>query len=216
LANAQTLTVLHSFTGGGDGAYPSGRVIVDQYGRVYGTATSGGTGYGTVWKLYLQNGSWLFTTLFQFGGGSDGAGPVSGLNIASNGVLYGTTAAGEGGDCNTGSGGTYNGCGTVFELQPPANACRSVTCPGTKTILYNFSGGSDGSDPYGDLSFDSQGNIYGTTRYGGAKNCGLDNSMNATFGCGTVYELSMSQNGSWGGERCSTVSAPAPMMESSR
>ena len=106
-----------------------------------------------------------FKVLYSFQGGSDGAQPgVSVRNRA--GILYGETGDGGG----TGCGGT--GCGTVF----------SLGADGTKTVLYRFAGGKDGYYPDGNVIADKQGNLYGTTYYGGNKKC-------AGYGCGIVYRL---------------------------
>ena len=72
----------------------------------------------------------------------------------------------------------------VYSLSPPATGCKTALCPWTETILYQFTGGSDGSNPGGNLTFDRAGNLYGTTPYGGA------------FGQGTVFKLTPS-NGGW-------------------
>jgi uncharacterized repeat protein (TIGR03803 family) len=105
--------------------------------------------------------------LYTFTGGSDGGSPYSGLVFDSAGNLYGTTA----------SGGLY-GNGTVFELTPSSSGW-------SETALYSFTGGIDGSSPYGNLVFDKAGNLYGTTQYGG------------TALYGTAFELSPSSGGGW-------------------
>jgi uncharacterized repeat protein (TIGR03803 family) len=107
--------------------------------------------------------------LHHFGTGTDGAAAYGRVISDAAGNLYGTTAFG----------GT-SGSGIVFELTNPE-------APGgwTETILYNFSGGSDGSQPYGGLIFDSAGNLYGTTFQGGASSAG------------TVYELTPGKGGTW-------------------
>lgn len=181
-AQAQTFTVLHSFTGGADGSQPLAGLSMDRAGNLYGTAAYGGNqsgdcrgfgGCGTVFKLVRKNSSWLFYTLYEFSG-PDGQGPEARVIIGPDGNLYGTTT----------DGGSAHG-GTVFRLQPPATACKAYSCPWTETVLYSFQGGSDGANPtYGDLTFDQAGNIYGTTPFGGSSNSGV------------VYELSPS-NGSW-------------------
>ncbi len=80
--------------------------------------------------------------------------------------------------------GSYDGCGTVFRLSPPPAACKSATCPWTETLLYRFTGGSDGGYPgLGDLTFDHAGNLYGTTYNGGTDTGGV------------VYELTPSHGG---------------------
>jgi uncharacterized repeat protein (TIGR03803 family) len=181
-AQAQTFTILHSFTGGADGSQPLAGLSMDRAGSLYGTAAydgnksgscSGTSGCGLVYRLVRKNSSWLFYTLYKFSG-PDGQNPEARVIIGPDGSLYGTTVAG----------GTAH-AGTVFRLQPPATACKAYSCPWTETVLYSFQGGSDGANPaYGDLTFDQAGNIYGTTPYGGTSNCGV------------VYELSPG-NGSW-------------------
>jgi uncharacterized repeat protein (TIGR03803 family) len=99
---AGTQTVLHTFTAGSDGANPTGRLIRDSQGNLYGTAFAGGSGYGTVFKLTRAG---ELTALHTFNG-SDGSQPTGGL-LFRNGTLYGTASAG----------GTY-GAGVVFEIQP--------------------------------------------------------------------------------------------------
>jgi len=166
-AQAQTYTVLHNFTGGGDGRNPQAGLTADAVGNLYGTTYGGGSqncqgGCGTVFKLTHKNGGWILTTLHSFQGGSDSAYPAARVIFGPDGALYGTTAGGSYASCS-------EGCGTVFQLRPPATFCASVSCPWTKTTLYSFSGFSDGVQPQGgDLVFDPAGNIYGTTYYGGS------------------------------------------------
>jgi uncharacterized repeat protein (TIGR03803 family) len=107
--------------------------------------------------------------LHHFGTGTDGAAAYGRVIFDAAGNLYGTTAFG----------GT-SGAGIVFELANP-----EAPAGWTESILYNFSGGSDGSQPYGGLIFDSAGNLYGTTFQGGASNAG------------TVYELTPGKGGAW-------------------
>jgi uncharacterized repeat protein (TIGR03803 family) len=173
-AQAQTFSVLHYFTGGADGAIPYAGVTVGPSGVLYGTATTGGThNHGTVFKLSQTNSSWVFSTLHEFTGGSDGAAPYGGAVFGPNGALYGTT-----------NGGGANNYGTVFELRPPPTFCRSVLCYWNETILYNFMGTPDGEYAgYGNLAFDPAGDIYGTTADGGI------------YGDGTTFELTPSGGG---------------------
>ena len=180
-AQAQVFTTLHTFTGGGDGAAPYAGLSMDRAGRLYGTASSGGRPScdycGTVFKMEHNGSSWLLVPLYEFSG-PDGATPQARVIIGPNGNLYGTTTYG-------GSAGK----GVVFRLQPPATACKTALCPWRETVLYSFAGGSDGAYPtFGDLTFDRQGNIYGTTPDGGSSSC-------AGVGCGVVYELSPSSGG---------------------
>ena len=182
---AQTYQVLHNFTGGSDGGDPYAGLTMDRAGNLYGTASYGGRGYGVVYELKHRGTGWVFNPIYNFAGGNDGEGPVARVIIGPNGSLYGTTYGG--GDLNC-SGGF--GCGTVFNLRPPAAVCRSVSCYWSETVLYRFASGSDGANPLlGDLLFDQSGNVYGTTQNGGGIGCG-------GTGCGTVFELSPA-SGSW-------------------
>jgi hypothetical protein len=131
VTNAQTFTVLHTFTGGDDGGYP-GSVAIDAAGNLYGNAASGAVhdsyclqyGCGTVYKLSHHSSNWTLSVLHTFFGNSDGAGPA-GITLARDGTIYGTSVGA----------GPYV---RVFHLQPPASACRSVSCAWTFTVLYNF------------------------------------------------------------------------------
>ena len=119
--------------------------------------------------------------LYRFSGGRDGASPSSGLLLDTAGNLYGTASAGgDPNDCSTYS---IPGCGVVFELTPSAGG------KWREHVLHAFHGGTDGIGPSGNLVFDSTGNLFGTTFRGGNANC--------SDGCGTVFELSPSADGSW-------------------
>lgn len=182
---AQTFTVLHSFTGGADGAYPRAGLTLDRAGNLYGTTEGGGEhGWGVVFKLKRTGSSWLLSPLYSFAGApNDGADPESRVVFGPDGSLYGTTA----------DGGT-DYAGTVFKLNPAARACNSAICPWTETQLHIFPDpeDTDGFYPSGDLTIDPQGNIYGTTSGGGAGDpYGCDG-----LGCGVVYEVSQTQ-GNW-------------------
>jgi uncharacterized repeat protein (TIGR03803 family) len=165
--------VLYSFTGtGGDGVGPSGVLIMDASGNLYGTTRFGGTsGNGTVFELVNSSGTYSEQVLYSFTGtGGDGASPFAGLIMDASGNLYGTTASG-GTPVPAGGSGCIFGCGTVFEL---------VNSSGTysEKVLYSFpSTGVDGELPSAGLIMDASGNLYGTTIGGG------------TDGLGTVFEL---------------------------
>lgn len=162
-------TILHQFSGGsGDGANPEGDLIGDSSGNIYGTTTAGGsTGSGTVFKLDPAGNE---SVLYSFRGHpADGAIPYGALVRDQAGNLYGTT-----------SGGGTSGPGTVFELSPSGSGW-------TEQVLYDFTGGSDGGAPFAGLIADEQGNLYGTTYFGGDSPCG----------CGVVFELSPNLNGTW-------------------
>jgi uncharacterized repeat protein (TIGR03803 family) len=176
-----TEKVLHSFKGqkNGDGTDPWGYLILDSAGNLYGTASGGGTcGWGIAFKLVHQaNGNWTENILHNFGCGSDGAEPLTGLTLDAAGNLYGTTYYGGSGSCNDGSG---IGCGVVFELAPRAGGGWK------ETVLYNFSTSSgDGNYPEGNVILDSAGNLYGSTSVGGA------------YAFGTAFELIPGSGGSW-------------------
>lgn len=179
---AQTLTVIHSFSGGAGGISPQAGVTMDAADNLYGTTYYGGThGYGMVFELKHFGSGWLFTPLYSFAGGNDGANPWGRVVIGPDGALYGTTS--QGGGSQACPNGLSNSCGTVFNLRPPARTCATTLCSWTETVLYRFTGASDGGIPGGDLTFDQSGNIYGS-----AGCCG-------TGGGGVVYELRPSGDG---------------------
>ncbi len=187
-AQGQTFKVIHTFTGHGDGGWPSSGLTMDRAGNLYGTASGGGTGSGVVFKLSYKGSGWVLAPIYTFqgsvGGGSDGAYPAGRVIIGPDGALYGTTAyGGVAGGCGG------QGCGTVFKLAPGGNIPPNVSGGWTETILYRFTGGSDGAVPYlGDLIFDQAGNIFGTTTSGGSGNCG-------GVTCGVVFKLTPTGGG---------------------
>jgi uncharacterized repeat protein (TIGR03803 family) len=182
-AQAQTYTVIHNFTGGGDGATPMAGLTIDAAGNLYGTANYGGNfgdncgaqGCGVVYRLANRSSGWILTPLYSFQGGNDGMNPeIANVVIGTDGNLYSTTYYG-GGTCT----GSDKGCGTVFKLQPPANACPRVSCPWTETILQSFNG-DDGLGPVGALVFDQQGNLDGVTNTGSLRNGGTVYQLNGS------------------------------------
>jgi uncharacterized repeat protein (TIGR03803 family) len=173
--------VLHDF-GGMDGVFPNG-LIFDAAGVLYGTTEGGGGwgrpcnptgGCGTVFELSPEaGGGWTEQVLYSFCAQTDctdGDEPYAGLIFDAAGNLYGTTFYG----------GTY-GYGTVFELTPEAGGGW------TEKVVYSFNpnNGTDGAYPYAGLIFDNNGNLYGTTSYGG------------TYDYGMVFELTPAQGGGW-------------------
>ncbi len=142
------LTTLYSFQGE-DGGYPYGSLLIDEAGNVYGT-TSGedGSTNGTVFMLTASAGYGL--TLLHTFTGPDGGDLHGGLVMDSQGNLFGTTT----------SGGQYNS-GTVFEL----DASQGYAL---RTIHDFASAPLEGGGPDSTLVEDSNGNLYGTTRYGGS------------------------------------------------
>ena len=142
-------SVLYGFAGGTDGASPYAGVIRDSSGNLYGTAAEGGaSNAGLVYKL---DSTGQKTNLYSFPGMADGAFSEAGVIRDSSGNLYGTTS----------SGGTANS-GVVYK----------VDTSGHETVLYSFTGGADGANPYAGVIRDSSGNLYGTTFLGGASNAG--------------------------------------------
>jgi len=189
-AQAQTFTVIHEFSGIADGGNPVAGLTMDRAGHLYGTtlygggigSCYGGLGCGTVFKLAETDSGSVVTPIYRFRGIPDGAGPFGPVVFGPDGALYGTTVEGGMGTNCTFYGDT--GCGTVFKLTPPPTPCRAVQCPWTETVLYRFSGGSDGSNPNSEaLVFDAAGNIYGTTELGGLNQGGV------------VFKLSPSPSG---------------------
>ena len=182
-SQAQTLTVLHSFSGQMDGATPLAGLTVDRNGNLYGTTNKGGAGYGTVFKLASTQSGWLLSPLYSFQAGADGSNPVARVIFGPDGSLYGTTETGGTSGYCTG------GCGTVFNLKPQFTACKSALCPWQETILRRFTTGGD--LPQSEVAFNGA-NLYGTAYYGG----GLPGGGGSCNPCGNVYELSPS-GGSW-------------------
>jgi hypothetical protein len=191
-----TENVLHVFQGKqhNDGEFPSGGVIADASGNIYGTSSYGGTGdcvllgikggCGTVFELsppQTKGGQWTYTILYSFKGGKDGYLPFGDLVFDGKGNLYGATyfGGGKGTTCDP----DYQYCGTVFELSPP----KIKGGAWTEKVLHHFAGGTDGKNPNGGLLLDSTGAIYGTTPIGGNQDC---NFGHVEIGCGTVFKLS--------------------------
>jgi len=159
---AWTETVLHSFTGVNDGAFPATNLAIGRGGVLYGTTQGGGDdvhscaalfGCGTVFSLTppaSPGGEWTETLLYVFRGRADGSNPI-GITMGGDGVFYGTTN-------NLRSAGV----GTVFSLTPPASTGGAWT----ETVLYTFTG-TDGGDPQASVTIGKDGVLYGTTASGG-------------------------------------------------
>ncbi len=169
--------LLHTFTGGKDGAQPNGRLTFDRAGNLYGATFTGGTyNLGTVFELTPTSGGsrWQETVLHAFTGGKDGSYLSDGV-LKFNGGVYGTTEQG-------GTGCGQLGCGVIFELSPAASGGWR------ETVLHYFTNGPDGAGPLG-LVFDSSGNLYGAA--------GGGNSIYCYGGCGLVFRLSRQPGGAW-------------------
>jgi uncharacterized repeat protein (TIGR03803 family) len=166
-----TETVLYRFSGS-DGANPqNGALLIAPSGIIYGTTLTGGAyKHGVVFSLTPSQGAWTYSVIYSFTGGTDGAGPYSGVISDNAGNLYGTTC-----------GGGYSYSGAVYELLPSGSGWN-------EKVLYSFTGSQqDGYAvcPVGGLIFDGSGNLYGTTG---------TNPYYITGG--DVFELTPS-NGSW-------------------
>jgi uncharacterized repeat protein (TIGR03803 family) len=172
-----TESVIYKFKGGSDGAFPSGSLIFDAAGNLYGTTTGGGMGSGTVFELSpAQDGTWTERVIYSFDGDAQGGNPT-GVVFDSAGNLYGTNQYGPAP--------TYSGA--VFELTPSQNG------EWTENTLYAFLGGQDGAYPNG-IALDAEDNLYGSTIQGGVIQNGFGCGQQ---GCGTVFELTRSEGGSW-------------------
>jgi uncharacterized repeat protein (TIGR03803 family) len=172
--------VIHSFcseTDCHDGQYPDGGLILDGAGNLYGTTVQGGdgagsNGFGAAYELTPNGSGWEEKVLHRFctiAFCPDGANPHGRLAFDTAGNLYGTAYGGG------------TGSGLAFKLAPTAKGFWHYT------VLYDFcslASCADGQDPDSGVTFDSAGNIFGTTYYGGA-NAG-----------GVVYEL-VSDAGTW-------------------
>lgn len=144
-------TVLYSFAGSSDGEWPTGGLVRDKKGNLYGTTELGGA--DNVGTVFMLDSAGQETVMHSFGAGSDGAIPFAGLAHDAAGNLYGATQ----------SGGAHN-YGAVFTIS---------RATGQESVLYSFAGApGDGSSPYATLVVDAKGNLYGTTWNGGANDDG--------------------------------------------
>jgi uncharacterized repeat protein (TIGR03803 family) len=162
-------TVLYSFTGGADGDSPSGTLVIDDEGNLYGETYGGGNlsdcenGCGVLFKVE-QTGK--ETVLYTFTGAADGKYPQGGLVRDKHGNLYGTAMNGGSTNCS-------DGCGTVFRSDKSGI-----------TILHGFTGANDGAYPMGGVILDEAGDLYGTAYEGGDTSCSTNH-----LGCGVVFEI---------------------------
>jgi uncharacterized repeat protein (TIGR03803 family) len=171
--------VLHTFTGGAtDGAIPgAGALLQATDGSLYGTTANGGGsgchapgGCGILFRMAVDGTGYAVLRRFT-GGPTDGASP-NGLTQATDGFLYGTTAAGGGSGCNG-----PLGCGTLFRMAPDGTGYA---------VLHLFTGvsGNDGFGPAAALIQATDGSLYGTTEFGGVCALSLLNE-----GCGTLFTV---------------------------
>ncbi len=192
-AHAQTFSTIHSFTGGSDGANPSAGVTI-RAGHLYGTTTNGGSStYGSIYDLSQSGANWVIHTIAVLT--NNGYGPESRLVFGPDGHAYSTAA--------TQSAPPWGG--SVFDLVPPLTLCKTANCLWSVYLLYTFRGPpSDGLGPgFGDLVWDQQGNMYGTTVAGGIANDGTVYRMTKSANNWTeapVYNFSAADGASpWGG-----------------
>jgi uncharacterized repeat protein (TIGR03803 family) len=162
VSNGQMSTV-YQFTGGANGGYPYAPPIQAPDGNLYGvTNDAGNTGY--VYQILLSNGVGTLGWIHPLPSGSRAS-----LILASDGNLYGTIP--------------YSGFVIPNQAPPgPYGAIFQVTLGGVITGIHNLNGASDGSNPWGAVMQAADGNLYGTTTYGGA------------YAGGTLYRVAL--NGS--------------------
>jgi len=184
LAASQTKYNLFTFPATGSGGFGAiGPLVSDAAGNLYGATFYGGTsspnfclgeGCGVVFELERPippAKGWKETILYQFTGRTDGGEPVGGVVFDRNGNLYGVTQHGGSPICAA-------GCGVVYQLTQPTGGGAW-----TENVLYTFLGSTDGWQPNGGLTFDTEGNLYGVTAIGGTTNPGC------SLGCGVVFQL---------------------------
>jgi len=164
-------SILFSFGGDGTtGATPTGNLLFDVGGNLYGVTNGGGTNFdGVVYSLAPGKPSWTETVIYTLNTNS-GANPVGGLTWNhTNNNLYGTTSS---------QNGLTTGDGSVFKLAPPAVKGGAWT----ETRLYQFSYKVSGGFPTGAVTRDSKtGNLYGTAFNGGIEGCDLY--------CGVIWQI---------------------------
>ena len=176
-----TETVLHNFGNGLDGSDPQSELVFDAVGNLYGTTQFGGSngGFengGTVYRLSPGTNGWVETVLYSFPlsySGPDGDLPAGTVVIDKAGNLYGVTQAGG-----------FYGYGSIFELTPSTDGSYR------ERIIHSFNL-TEGSLPNSTLVFDTHGNLYGTTLFGG------DQNLCAPNGCGTVFRLQRHADRTW-------------------
>jgi uncharacterized repeat protein (TIGR03803 family) len=178
LAGAQTFKVIYEAPGTDDGiANPSGRVVTQgRNGNLYMTSSSGGTvNYGTLFEVTPAGSAGIVNSIGYF--------VVSGATLGSDGNFYGTNQdGGPGGGCG------FSGCGQVYKVTPA----------GVETVLYNFTGEGDGSDPQSAPIQASNGIFYGTTVAGGAGSASTAYSVTSGGAFKTLHTFATSEGYSIG------------------
>jgi uncharacterized repeat protein (TIGR03803 family) len=173
-----TLTILHSFGKGNDGAYPVSGLAIDSAGNLFGVTSQGGKhssacfayGCGTVFELLRGKAdTWTERVIHDFDSGTDGRVPRGDLIFDDRGALYGTAVFG----------GAY-GAGNAFRLLPRAGDKWE------EKLLHSFGNRKDGALPYSGMIFDQAHDLYGTTAGGGSYRAGM---CRKSGGCGTIFEI---------------------------
>lgn len=173
----KVLTTLHPFSDGADGGFPTGNLMLDPSGLLYGTTGAGGAhSDGIAFKLDPVTKK--LTVLHDFSGGADGSVPVGSLVRDQTGLLYGTTRSGG-----------ASGVGVAYRLDPVSR---------TLVTLHNFSGGNDGANPAAGMVFGLAGLLYGTTYGAGAHGHGTLFELN--LGTRKLATLHAFADGADGGE----------------
>lgn len=170
--HAQSYSVVHRFSGP-DGASPYGLLIVGPNADLYGMTRDGGANSDGV--LYQVSGT-TERVLYSFRDNSDGINPVRGLIMDPSGNLYGTTPLGG-----------SNGSGAVFKFGTS----------GTESVIYSFTGGTDGEQPQSALTRDAEGNLYGTTVLGGKNNRGTVFRLRPDGALTTLHSFSGGKDGEY-------------------
>ena len=178
-------TVLHEFKAApSDGQDPTGTLILDPAGNLYGMTLAGGTNYtGTIFEITAAGAERI---VYSFGAVPDGNEPAGGLVRDSAGNLFGATISGGTGSCTNGP-----GCGTVFEVTPS----------GKEKVLHNFTGGTDGQNPYL-LVGNPAGNVFGISRT-------ADNVETAVFEVNSNGEFSIAYDGSFVSQINNIIAGPS-------
>ena len=180
-----TETILHNFTGiGQDGVFPGHELIFDSAGNLYGTAGGSSSHDGVVFELAKSGSNWTTSTLYQFQGGTLGAGPI-GIVLDRSGNLYGGT--------NSGGDAGYCCAGTIWELSPSGGGWNF-------NLQFDLAGNGG---PWDNVVMDSSGNLYGTTAGDGAYGYGNVYKVSPALGGGwtytDLYDFTDATDGSWPG-----------------
>ena len=139
-------SAIYRFKGGNDGAFPYGDLTVAPNGDIYGTTFGGDvkSDKGTVFRLRGKGTSYAEQVLWRFKGGSDGAGPLSGVHRTASGVLYGTTSSGA------------NFKGAVYRIKPGGAGLWP------ESVIFRFKGGPKGAIPQADIVANAKGQLFST------------------------------------------------------